>query len=185
MQVDGLRQEAELRADAHGRVVEIKLSKTRARTEQPQKQRVQASEVLRRAHRLEVVRENLGRIGEVMWLEARVVAVAPAVLDELLQRPERQLGVIREQTDATTFGVPIPQVVANFAVRRSSLARDLRLAGIAEGVADGEPEQHPFDAEATAARPLTSSSVLTCWTKFNCLFDVLAQKSSRTTVKRM
>ena len=31
--------------------------------------------------------------------------------------------------------------------------------------------------------PSTFSSVLTCWTKLSCLFDVDAQKSSRTTVR--
>jgi len=68
-----------------------------------------------------------------------------AVLNELLQRPKRQLRVVRGQTDEATFGVPVRQVVPYLAVRRSSLLRHLRLAGVPQGVADGETNQHPSD----------------------------------------
>src|SRR5215211_4869523 len=49
-------------------------------------------------------------------------------------------------------------------------------------VSPAPPSKRTLSGTTTAARPLISSSVLTCCTKFNCLLLVDAQKSSRTIV---
>ena len=52
--------------------------------------------------------------------------------------------------------------------------RSLRLT-----VSPAPPSNSTLSGTTTAARPLIFSNVFTCWTKFNCLFDVVVQKSGR------
>ena len=49
-------------------------------------------------------------------------------------------------------------------------------------VSPAPPSNSTLSGTTTAARPFCLSSVLTCWTKLSCLLEVVAQKSSRSTM---
>jgi len=83
----------------------------------------------------------LGRepAGEPLRIEA-------VVGEQLLERPERELGVVRRQADRPPVGVRIRQVVADLAVPGPPLAGPQALARVAQRIADRKAEQHALDA---------------------------------------
>ena len=66
---------------------------------------------------------------------------------------------------------------------RSSVWTSHSCSSFRRTVSPAPPSKSTLSGTTTAARPLIVSSVRTCWTKLSCLFDVDAQKSSRTTTR--
>jgi len=68
-----------------------------------------------------------------------------AQVKQVLQCPERQLGVVGRQSNALAAGMPIWQVVAYLAVSFSTLAGQLALGGVAKRVTNCQAEEHSAD----------------------------------------
>src|SRR5579884_2318874 len=68
------------------------------------------------------------------------------VLEQMLQRPEGHLGIIGRQSDPPPAGMMIGQVVPDRAETVCALPGIDRFAGVAQGVANGETEEHPLDS---------------------------------------
>ena len=68
------------------------------------------------------------------------------VLEDVLERPERELRVVGREADAAVVRVPVREVVADLAVLLAAVVRGAALGGVAEGVADREGEEGAGDA---------------------------------------
>src|SRR6266542_2067596 len=66
--------------------------------------------------------------------------------------------------------------------RRRSVWTSHSWRSLRRTVSPAPPSKRTLSGTTTAARPLILRMVLTCWTKLSCLFEVVVQKSSRTTV---
>ena len=69
-----------------------------------------------------------------------------AVVEDVLERPERELRVVGGESDAAVVGLAVREVVADLAVLGAALVRETALGGVAEGVADREREERAGDA---------------------------------------
>ena len=69
-----------------------------------------------------------------------------AVLEDVLERPERELRVVGGESDAAVIGLAVREVVADLAVLRAALLRGAALGGVSERVADREGEERAGDA---------------------------------------